>query len=958
VLPGLTLSGEVDTSPLAQRLYSQDASIYQQRPLGVAYPRNEQDLIRLVTWSNTHRTAIIPRAGGTSLAGQCVGSGLVVDVSRYMTRVVAVDAAARTARVEPGVVRDDLNDLVASHGLTFAPDTSTSRQAGIGGMIGNNSCGAYSVLHGTTRDHVLEIDAVLSDGSLAVFRPLSAPELEAKQALDTLEGRIYRDVVAMVDRHRDLILAHYPRPTVTRRNMGYALDVLARSQPWNPEGPPFSLIPLLCGSEGTLCLISGALLRLVPLPAARTLLCAHFGTVKEACAATSLVLRHRPAAVELMDGLLLEATRNHRSSQAWRFWVEGTPGGVLAIELHADKPGEDLTHRVSALIDDLRAHGMGYAYPVIEPARIASVWALRKAGLGLLTGIPGDIKPVTAIEDTAVDPVDLPAYLEDIQALMKRHGLEVAVYGHASVGLLHLRPMLNLKDAADRETFTTILQETATLVAKYGGSLSGEHGDGRLRGPFIRTMLSDDVYRLLEEVKRVFDPEHLLNPGVIVDPPPVTEAWRTPPCSRTPEIRTEFDWSRKAGFVRAVEACNGVGLCRQSAGREAVMCPSYMATREEGFTPRGRANVLRQLLTAEDPDAAWTDPGLAKVLDTCISCKGCAAECPSSVDVARFKAEVLQKAHDRRRPDVRSRLFGFFTRGARLARIAPRTASWMINLAPVKRGLGIAPERRMPTFARRTFSHWFNRHVPCPTADRGVVALLNDEFTEYLEPHIGRCAVESLEKLGYRVVLIHGLESGRGQISKGFLRAARRCMERAVEIMDTPRYAEVPLIGLEPSALLGFRDEAPDLVSPALRPAAERAAARCLLFEEFVMQGMRAETTPAPLHPLPQPDILLHGHCHQKALAGQQPTVDLMKRIPGSRVTVIPSGCCGMAGSFGYEVEHYALSMQIGELVLFPAVRAMPDALVCANGSRCRQQILAGTGRIALHPAEILHAAL
>lgn len=952
------LEGELDCRSLAKRLYRQDASIYEEEPLGVVRPKHTADCAALVAWAGARRIPLIPRAGGTSLAGQCVGKGLVVDTSRHMRGILALDPAARVARVQPGVVQDDLNEAAAPSGLHFAPDTSTSRQAAIGGMIGNNSCGAYSILHGTTRDHVLEIEALLADGSHARFGPLEAPALQERLHRPTWEGRVYRMVFDLVDRHHEAILAAYPKPSVRRRNSGYALDELARGQPWHPDGPPFDLTRLLCGSEGTLGLVTEALVRLTPLPRHRRLLCAHFATVDEACRATASVLTHRPAAVELMDGALLEATRRNREQAANRFWIQGEPGAVLAIELQ-DDTAEGLAERGDALRADLRARGLGYAHPVIEADRMARVWALRKAGLGLLNGLPGDAKPATAIEDLAVAVEDLAPFVETIEALMKRHGCACVYYGHASVGLLHYRPRLNLKNPKDAATFERLAEESADLVRHYGGSLSGEHGDGRLRAPYLARVLGDEAYGWCQQVKRAFDPEGLFNPGKIVHARPVTEAWRTPPGRPTPAVHTVFDWSHQEGLVRAVEACNGAGFCRQHAGRGATMCPSYMATGEEADTPRGRANVLRQLLNAGDPDAAWMDPDLAEVLDTCLSCKACATECPSSVDVARMKAEAAQRRNDLEGACLRNRLMGYYALFARIGSRAPRLATACMNHPLFKRMMGLAPSRQLPAFAAQPFGAWWRAHTP-RAGMQGEVVLFVDEFTEHIEPSIGIAAVEALEGAGYRVHALTGLESGRTQLSKGFLRGARRRMARAVEAMAPHAERGVALVGLEPSAILGFRDEASDLVPCALRAQAEAVARHARLFEEFIVERAKAGAMDGPpQQPLADATtVLVHGHCHQKALAGTKPTVELLNLIPELRVVEIPSGCCGMAGSFGYEREHAELSMQIGELILFPAVRAHPDALICASGMSCRAQIQDGTGRAAVHPAVLWRRAM
>ncbi len=953
------LRGELDRSLLARMLYSQDASLYQEMPLGVVRPFDAEDLAVIARFAHEHRVPLIPRAGGTSLAGQCVGDGLVVDTTRHMNWIRRLDAEKREAEVEPGVVQDDLNDAAAPYGLCFAPDTSTSRQAAIGGMIGNNSCGAYSILHGTTRDHVLSLDAILADGSRVCFGPLTPSEFVARRRLDTLEGRIYRGICEILDRHRDAILNDFPHPSVSRRNMGYALDELARQQPWTPSGPPFNLVPLICGSEGTLAMVAAATVRLVTRPRARHLVCAHFADVDAAARAVAAILELRPAAVELMDGALLEATRHNREHARNRFWVVGSPGAVLAIEIH-DETEEEAERRAQEIVAHLRRQGHGVAWPILGERDLPRVWALRKAGLGLLTGIPGDHKPVTAIEDTAVAVEHLPDYLRDIRALLSRHGCDCVYYGHASVGVIHLRPMLNLKDPFDFEKFKRILDETADIVRKYRGSLSGEHGDGRLRSAHLRRMFSPEIYALLEQVKDLFDPLGVLNPGKIVRPVSPTAALRVGSVGREPE--TVFDWSRTKGFLRAVEACNGAGFCRQSAGRGG-MCPTYMATGEEAETTRARANVLRLLLTDPNPEETWTSPELWTVLGTCVSCKACATECPSSVDLARIKAEALHHRMEAQGSSVRDRLFAWYALGARLARFAPDWFSRTSNLCWVKHALGIAPERSLPPFARRTFSSWFQHRarggLSKEASPRRAVALFVDEFIEYMEPDVGAAAVEVMEAFGWRVIPICGLESGRSHISKGFLDAARRRMTAAVARLAALAREGCAIVGLEPSALLGFRDEAPDLVPTSYRAEAEAVRAAARLFPEWVAeQTIEKNTSEIAFGPLSASEMLVHGHCHQKALGAPNALRTALERIPDLRIQELPTACCGMAGAFGYEREHYALSMRMGELILFPAIRAHPEALICADGLSCRHQIADGTGRRARHSAEWLRESL
>ncbi|MGH8576553.1 MAG: FAD-binding and (Fe-S)-binding domain-containing protein [Gammaproteobacteria bacterium] len=963
------IEGEVLADPLTRMLYATDASPYEKLPLGVVRPRHREDCIAIVLHAARHRIPLIPRAAGTSLAGQCVGEGLVVDVSRHMTRIVDIDVAAGRARVQPGVILEDLNDALGNDalgndapwndalgpsGLQFAPDTSTANRCMIAGMIGNNACGAYSIRHGTTRDHVIEIEAVLADGTLASFGPLDGPALEAKRRLPTLEGRIYREVFEIIDAHRELILQRYPRPEVMRRNTGYALDVLARGRPWVRDGPPFNLARLLCGSEGTLALVTEATLRLVPRASGRLLLCAHFETLMGAMRGTLVAVRHGPAAVELIDRRILEETRHHLEQRDNRFWIEGDPEAVLIVEFQGEGR-EDLEARASDLIEDYRDEGLGYAFPIVRPPLAARVWDLRKAGLGLLMNRPGPRKAVTVIEDTAVALADLPEYVTRIQALMEKHGTRCVYYGHASVGLLHFRPELDLKDAGDRERFRSIAGEVADVVAEYGGSLSGEHGDGRLRAPFVERVLGSEVHALLRRVKSAFDPEGIFNPQKVLGAPPLDRDLRA--AIRRDPVPSYFDWHEDGGLLGAAERCNGSGACRKRAGR-GTMCPSYMATLEERHGTRGRANVFRQLLTQADGRVALSDERLRVVLDLCLMCKGCKSECPASVDMARMKSEFLQHYHDRHGLPLRARVLGEFGRIQRFAAYLPGLAGILMNDPRIKRLLGFSAARMLPVPARETLSRWFSLHQPHSRAgEAGSVILFNDPYTEYHEPHIGIAAVEVLERAGFRVTLTHGVESGRVQLSQGLLRKARRLLDAAIARLYPAAARGEPILGLEPSEILTFRDEAPDLVSASLRDQARVVASRARLFEELMAQeAQRLGTLGFDAKPR---RLLVHGHCHAKALCGMRPLLETLAILPEARTEAIPSGCCGMAGAFGYESEHHELSMRIGELVLFPAIRrAAPDTLVVANGTSCRHQIRDGVGRRALHPAEVLRMAL
>lgn len=959
-LTGLAASieGELLDDRTTRRLYATDASIYQQMPIGVVYPRHEADCVAIVKHAARSGYSLIPRAAGTSLAGQCVGDGLVVDVSRHMTAVSPPDREERTVTVGPGVVLDDLNDVLAADDLLFGPDTSSSNRCTIGGMIGNNSSGAHSIYYGTTLDRIVSVRAVLADGTVAEFRDLRPAEVVRKLELPNREGASYRSIYSAIDRHRDTILGAYPKPEIARRNTGYPLDAMALGQPWVPDGKPFNLARFLCGTEGTLALTTEATIELDPLPGDKLLVCAHFGSLDESMRATVLAAGHDPAAIELIDRKILEQTRENFEQSRNRFWVEGDPAAVLVIELY-DTDSDNIRRRADALESDLRKHGFGYAYPRVAPPDLARVWSLRKAGLGILMGKPGDEKAVTVIEDAAVALADLPAYVRDIEDLMERHDTECVYYAHASVGLLHLRPEINLNHPEGLDLFRNIAAETAQIVKRYGGSLSGEHGDGRLRGPFVERMLGSEVFGLLRDIKGSFDPDGVFNPGKIVDTEPIDAQLRISPATPRPKFDTVFDWSADQGLLRAAEKCNGAGACRKSPGR-GTMCPSYMATRDERDTTRARANLFRQVLTAADPREGFADAELKDVLDLCVSCKACRSECPANVDMARMKAEFLQQWHDEEGVPLRSRLFGEFPTLIRLAKLVRPISNFAMALGVTKRLMKVHQDRSIPHIAKQTFGSWVRRRAGTGSAGQmGPCVLFNDTFTHFNDPHVGRAAITVLEHVGYQVEVTDGIQSGRTQLSKGLVRRARGVLDRAVVALDAAGGGTAPIVGVEPSAILTFRDEAPDLVSPQHRDAARRVAGRAVLLSELLAADIdRGAIDPEEAFSGLDREVLLHGHCHEKAIAGTASAKKVLGSLPGCTVNEIPSGCCGMAGSFGYEREHYAVSMQIGELVLFPAVReAATDAVIVASGTSCRHQIHDGTGAKALHLAEFLAVA-
>ncbi|MCX6946100.1 MAG: FAD-binding protein [Opitutales bacterium] len=964
-----TLEGDLHTRHLLRLLYATDASEYQELPAAVALPRSAEDVRKLLAFARRHGLGIIPRGAGTSLAGQVVGSGLVLDLGRHLNRIVRIDPAARRAWVQPGVVRNELNLALQPHGLLFGPETSTANRAMLGGMVGNNSCGSNSVVYGSTRDHLCSARGLLSDGSEATFGPLTREEFAAKCAgPDTLEGRIYRTVRDLLadPENRRLIREHYPKPSVTRRNTGYALDLLMDCAVFDPgSAQPFNLCRLLAGSEGTLFLGLEFELNCEPLPPPGALLCAHFNSVQESLQATLIALRHRPSAVELIDRHILECTKQNLEQAKNRFFVQGDPGAILVIELRRERR-EELASGLQALEAELRAAGLGVAFLVLWGEDGNRVWELRRAGQGLMSNVPGDAKPREVVEDTAVAVEDLPAYIGEFDALMRdKYGISCVYYAHAGSGELHTRPLFNLKTPEGLRMFRAIATDIAALVKKYRGSLSGEHGDGRLRGEFIRFMVGDACYAMMRRVKETFDPSGLLNPGKIIDTPPMDTSLRHAPGHPTPDYATIFNFDATQGLLRAAEKCNGSGDCRKTERMGGTMCPSYMATRNERDSTRARANVLRHLLTnPRDAARPFDSEEIAEVMELCLSCKGCKSECPSNVDIARLKAEWQQHYHDTHGVPLRSRLVANFSRAMAAAALVPRLHNWVVTQPTLsgllKRLTGFAPGRSLPTLPATTLRRWHARHANRGGPwKNGRVYLFCDEFTNFHDTRIGSQAVELLNRLGYEVIIPDHVDSGRAHFSKGLVRAAQRLAIRNVTLLAPVITDATPLIGIEPSALLGFRDEYPDLMPPELMAPARQLAAHALLFEEFIAREIdRGRITRAAFTTAPR-QLKLHGHCHQKSLSSLAPAVQALSLPANYQVQIIPSGCCGMAGSFGYEAEHFALSQQIGELVLFPAVRATPeDTLLVASGTSCRHQIKDGTHRRALHPAEVLHAAL
>ncbi len=959
------LEGDVFNDNVQRVLYSTDASQYKEMPLAVTRPRNKEDIKKIIAFARENGTSVIPRGAGTSLAGQVVGPGIVVDISKYMNKILEFNKDEKWVIVEPGVVLAELNLFLAKHGLQFGPETSTANRCVIGGMLGNNSCGLHSLVYGSVREHVLEVDAILSDGSETTFKPLNREEIQQKlnENPNQLEKAIYENIHNILSdpENQKEIRQKFPEPKLTRRNMGYAIDALLESEIFTEGGESFNFCKLLAGSEGTLAFSHRIKLNVIPLPPKfKGLVCAHFNTLEESLHGNLIALKHNPSAIELMDDIVMQASKQNIEQSKNRFFIKGDPGAILMIEF-AFETDEELNKKAEELETDLRKAGLGYHFPLVTGAdKIKQVWALRTAGLGLLANIPGDRKGVPGIEDTAVHPEHLPEYVADIKKLLASLGLDSVFYAHIATGEIHFRPLINFKDPADVERFDTLMTEVAKLVKKYRGSMSGEHGDGRARGKFIPFMLGEKNYELVRSVKKAWDPDNIFNPGKIVDTPPITESLRVIPGKATPEYDTNFNFSNHRGYFRSIEKCNGSADCRKSELVGGTMCPTFMATRDEDKSTRARANILREFLYHNEKENSFDHQEIYNILDLCILCKACKAECPSNVDMAKLKAEFLQHYYDIHGVPMRSKMVGYLPRLNQLAVLLRPVSNFMMNTSLLKKAIGFSPKREVPKLSKITLNRWTGNGIPLPQTEiKGKVYLFNDEFTNFNESEIGIKAILLLTKLGYEVKIPVHKESGRTFLSKGLVKTAQKVATENIILLKDIISEETPLIGIEPSAILAFRDEYPELVEKDLQLSATALAKNTMLFEEFISAEIEKGNITALQFTEEEKQILLHGHCQQKAVASTEPTKKMLSLPKNYSVKEIPSGCCGMAGSFGYEKEHYDLSMKIGEMVLFPTVRQADEkVIISAPGTSCRHQIKDGTGKQAKHPVEVLYEAL
>ncbi|WP_320053568.1 FAD-linked oxidase C-terminal domain-containing protein [uncultured Acetobacteroides sp.] len=957
------IKGEISISEIDRIIYSTDASAYREKPLGVVYPKDAEDLSQIIKFAAENNLSLIPRAAGTSLAGQVVGNGIIVDISKHFTSILEINKDEHWVRVQPGVILDELNLSVKEEGLFFGPETSTANRCMIGGMIGNNSCGSHSIVYGSTRDHLLEVKMLLADGAEVHFKPISKTEFDKKLELKGLEGDIYRKVFAILssEENRKELREQYPEPSLKRRNSGYALDLLMDNEIFCDSSEKINICSIIAGSEGTLGLITEAKLNLVPLPPSeKAVICIHLDKLEEAFLANLIALKYGPTAVELMDKNILDLTRDNIEQNRNRFFIEGEPAAILIVEF-AESAKDDVVTKYEAIVAELKQHGYGYHFPIIWGNDITRVWNLRKAGLGILSNMKGDGKPVSVIEDTAVAPERLPEYMEDFKKVLDKYGLDCVYHAHIGSGELHLRPILNLKDPKDVKLFREIATDVAHLVKKHRGSLSGEHGDGRLRGEFIPIMVGERCYQMMKEIKKTFDSQNIFNPNKIVDTPSMNTHLRYPIGVKEKVFDTIFDYSDSDGLLRAIERCNGSGDCRKTILAGGTMCPSYMATKDEGKTTRARANMLREILTHSSKP--FESRELYEVLDLCLSCKGCKSECPSNVDMAKLKAEFLQHYYDANGIPLRSRLVAYITYIYKVGSIVPSITNFVMGTKaiakPIQRMLGFSDKRTLPLLYKTTLRSWFRSTNLSNPNKKGKVIFFNDEFTNYNDVEVGIKAILLLQHLEYEVIIPNHYESGRTFISKGLIRTAKLIANRNIELLSPLVNEWTPLVGIEPSALLSFRDEYPDLSLPENREKSKNLARNAFLIDEFLMHEMQKGNIVKEQFTDEAYEIHFHGHCQQKSIATTVATKFVLSFPVNYKVQELKTGCCGMAGSFGYEKEHYNLSMAIGELVLFPAVRkAAANVVIAAPGTSCRHHIKDGTGRSAVHPIEVLYEAL
>ena len=955
------IEGEVRFDAYSRVLYSTDASVWQIEPIGAVIPRHHGDVAALLGLCARHEVPVLPRGGATSLSGQTVGHAVHIDFAKYMNQILETNLEEGWVRVQPGVVQDQLGRHLRPHGYQFGPNTSSASRGTVGGMIGNNSAGSHSILYGKTIDHVLELRCVFADGSDAWLRPVDNDGILTLSRGSGFVPSLYRRLPQIGAKYRDEILARFPK--ILRRVSGYNLDELVTDghqfgAGYSSTPGPLNLSRVIVGCEGTLAVVTEAKLRVVRSPAAKGILVVHFDSVFHAVEASELIVSTGPSAAELIDEFILDNARSNPSFAEKLAWVKPDAQAVMVVEFYGESDSEvdsklDRLHRV------LESRRIGYGYlPVKDPQRQAEIWGVRKEALGILMSVKGDHKPIAFVEDPAVPIEKMGPFLSDFREILNKHGARGGYYGHASVGCLHVRPMVNLKDGSEIRKMAAIADEVFGIVMNYGGSMSGEHGDGIARSRYNQWLFGDTIYRGFLELKDQLDPNNILNPGKVVNAPDLTEDLRWGADYRTQPINTKLDFAGEGGFARAIEMCNGAGVCRKRM--TGTMCPSYHATMDEEHSTRGRANALRAALSGRLPEGEFTSHRMRDVLDLCLACKACKTECPSNVDMAKIKYEWLSHYYKRHGLPLHARAFGrvdsIYRIGSRIAGLA----NWVASRKTVRwlneKLLHVDRRRVLPPFARQTFRNWFGQRSPAPGAGHlGRVVLLDDCFLNYNYPQVGKAAVAILEAGGFQVELANRVCCGRPMLSKGLLDDACAAADHNVREFDRFASRDVPIVGCEPSCLLTLRDEYLDIVPG---DAAKRVASKAMMLDEFLLMLARQDKLAIPWMPTDR-KVLFHGHCHQKAHIGSGPSLEALALVPGLTVREVNSGCCGMAGSFGFEKGHYEISRTIGAERLFPAVEdATAETEIAVSGVSCRQQIDHFTSRTARHFAEVLHESI
>ncbi len=939
-----TVKGEVLDDSYSLGMYATDASIYQVKPVVVVIPLDEEDVRQALSLANHYKVSILPRGGGTSLAGQSIGKSMILDFSKHINKIIEINAAEKWVRVQPGKIRDELNADLAKHNLHFAPDPATTSRANVGGMVGNNSSGMKSILYGKTVDHVLEARVLLADGTELYLKNLSRPEFEQKEKAPGREGEIYTHFKSIVNKNAEEVVRRFPK--VMRRVGGYNLDEFVNKDHWN-------LAKLITGSEGTLAITLELKLNLEPLPKHKSVCALHFNSFLDAIGTVSHILKYKPAAVEIIDETVIKLSKENLTTKAYCHFINGDPGAILLVEFY-DDTYDGVLQRTQQMADDLQKQGKGYAYPIyMEGKEYDEVLLVRKKGLGLMMGMTGGPKPLAFIEDAAVPIEHLPAYIDQVIKICEKYGTFPAMYAHASVGLIHVRPILDLRKAEDIEKMKNIANEAFELVVKYGGAWSGEHGDGMVRSPFNKRFFGDQLYNAFRQVKKLFDPDNLMNPGKIVEAEPMDKNLKYGEVFKEKPVASHFHYRAEGNFNESVHMCTGVGECRKTMG--GTMCPSFKATRDEEHSTRGRANALRMAMSGQLDDLGLASPRLHKALDLCLSCKACKSECPSNVDMAKMKSDVLQLYYDKHGAKLRDKMIRDSAKAAsRFAGALAGVMNAIQHSSLFKSALdglsGFDKRRTLPDYAPEPFYKWFARHGRNQSKQDKQVVLFADTYLNFHEPNIGISAFELLTACGYEVILANVGCCQRPKISHGFLKEAKKEGQNTLDQLKVYLSKGLNVVVCEPSCASALNEDLPDLI--ASQELATQLKGQVMMIDVFLNKEMESGKLNVKLKL--DEDVTIHGHCHQKALYG---TNAMKKTIQsnGNTINEIPSGCCGMAGSFGYEKEHYDLSEKIGESILFPKVRSLKKGTtLVANGFSCRHQIEHFTGVKPKHWVEVV----